>query len=87
MKNKLYVFYNTLSCRYGNVVSFPSDALASRDVATALKDSPDKDVLELCRIGDIDIETGIADVYAPVRVHVPLDPISVVPIDNIEKSM
>lgn len=86
MTNQLYVFYNTLSKRYGSAVAFPSDAFAAREVSNSLKDTPDKDFTELCRIGEVDIETGIATTYAPVRVDLVYES-SAVPIDNIEKSM
>ena len=63
MKNYIYVLYNTLSKRYESVMSFPSDGMALH----RLNGNVDKKEYELCRIGSIDIESGICEVEAPVR--------------------
>lgn len=64
MNNYVYVLYNTLSKRYESVMSFPSDGMAIHRLSTA---GIDKKEFELCRVGSINIESGVCDTYAPVR--------------------
>lgn len=67
MKNKVYVFYNNLSGRYGEVVAFPSDGFAvARVQPTIQKDQLEE--VQLCRIGSIDVETGELKTEPPVRI-------------------
>lgn len=63
MKNYIYVLFNKLSCRYESVMSFPSDSMALH----RLSKNVDKKEYELCRVGDIEIETGIINPCAPIR--------------------
>lgn len=63
MKNYVYVMFNKLSCRYESVMSFPSDSMALH----RLSNNVDKAEYELCRVGSIDIETGIVESTPPVR--------------------
>lgn len=63
MKNYVYVLFNSLSARYESVMSFPSDSMALH----RLSGNIDKEEYELCRVGSIDIETGIVDSCPPVR--------------------
>lgn len=86
MLNRIYVLYNKLSARYGDVASFPTDAMAVKMMSEALSERGFADEFSLYRVGSIDIETGEAVATAPVLV--PFDSFSsTVPIDNIEKSM
>lgn len=63
MKNYVYVLFNKLSCRYESVMSFPSDSMALH----RLNSNVDKAEYELCRVGSIDIETGVVNAENPVR--------------------
>lgn len=63
MKNYVYVIYNKLSGRYESVMSFPSDGMALH----RLSGNIDKKEYELCRVGSVDIETGVIDSCSPVR--------------------
>lgn len=64
MKNYIYVLFNTLSKRYESVMSFPSDGMAIHRLSQG---NIDKKEYELCRIGSIDIESGIVNAEAAVR--------------------
>lgn len=63
MKNYVYVLFNKLSGRYESVMSFPSDGMALH----RLNGNIDKAEYELCRVGSVDIETGVIDPCSPVR--------------------
>ena len=63
MKNYVYVIFNNLSNRYESVMSFPSDGMALH----RLNKNIDTKEYSLCRIGSIDIETGIIEPCPPVR--------------------
>ena len=64
MKNYLYVLYNTLSKRYESVMSFPSDGMAIHRLSQG---GVDKKEFELCRFGEIEIESAESKTYAPIR--------------------
>lgn len=63
MENQVYVMYNKLSGRYESVMSFPSDAIAIH----RLSDKIDLKEYDVCRIGSIDINTGLVNPSNPVR--------------------
>lgn len=63
MKNYVYVMFNKLSNRYESVMSFPSDGMALHRLDRAV----DKSEYDLCRIGSINIETGVLEAEPPVR--------------------
>lgn len=63
MKNYVYVLFNSLSGRYESVMSFPSDSMALH----RLSSNVDKKEYELCRVGSIDIESGVVEPCPPVR--------------------
>lgn len=65
MKDHIYSLYNVLSKRYINVMSFPSDGMAVHQLSRT-KDL-DKKLFELCRIGSIEIETGVMEPCPPKR--------------------
>lgn len=68
MVNNVYVVYNTLSKRYGDVVAYPSDSFAIARLQKPLSASGDLSEFELCRVGSVDVETGVITPSAPVRV-------------------
>ena len=81
MKNNLYTIYNKLSLRYGEVKAFPTDAFASM-AFSKIASNPQADLdlseIDVCRIGSIDIETGvITPEVAPVRIEIDTSKISV----------
>lgn len=66
MKDYIYCLYNKLANRYEGIMSFPSDSMALHRLGTS--PNMDKKVYDLCRIGSIEIETGvIVAEKAPVR--------------------
>ncbi len=81
MKNNLYTLYNKLSLRYGEVMTYPTDAFASTmvsKIASNPKNNFDLNEIDVCRIGSIDVETGvITPEAAPVRIEVNTNNISV----------
>ena len=69
MKNNVYVIYNKLSCRYGDVQAYPTDSFAVTRIREIFASQHfDISEVELCRVGTIDIETGVVDGSNPVRV-------------------
>lgn len=74
MTNNIYVFYNRLSKRYGDVFCAPTDDFASNFVSKAMS-APNSSLIanevEVCRIACVDIERGtvIAE-SAPVRIDI-----------------
>lgn len=79
MKNNLYAFYNKLSCRYGDVVAYPSDGYAVARVRELFsRNALPADEIELCYVGTIDIDTGEVMSLPPVRV-----PITKVTVDDL----
>ncbi|QCS37011.1 hypothetical protein [Tortoise microvirus 41] len=83
MKNNIYVLYNTLSTRYGDVCTFPSDAYAIQRIKESVKPELLAEI-ELCNVGFIDIDSGIIEPHAPVRISMAVDS-SPIPIDKFEK--
>ena len=88
MKNDVFVIYDTVSCRYGNVFASPNLATATLDITRSVQNQKDFDLssIELCSIGSIDVETGVLEPCAPVR-HSLVAKSSAVPISDIEKKM
>lgn len=69
MTNNVYVVYNTLSKRYGDVVAYPSDSFALARLQPALSANGSQlSEFELCRVGTIDIESGVLSPINPVRI-------------------
>lgn len=66
MTNNIYTIYNKKSGRYGDVLTFPTDDYAVNQISKFNGISEDEH--ELCRVGTIDIETGVICSEAPVRV-------------------
>lgn len=71
MTNKVYTIYNKLSQRYGEVVCFASDNMALRRICTSPLYKAALDEIEVCRVGSIDIETGILIAEPPIRIAIP----------------
>ena len=70
MVNNVYVIYNKLSKRYGDVVSFSTDAFAVKRIKESFSQNPESiEEIELCRVGTVDIETGNIISHAPVRIE------------------
>ena len=69
MKNYLYVLFNVLSCRYGDVMAFPSDGFAVKRLLATKEQNPLL-VAEhtLFRFGEIGIADCSAVTYAPVAI-------------------
>ena len=81
MKNNLYTLYNKLSLRYGEVMTYPTDSFASMAISKVAA-NPQANLhlseIDVCRIGSIDIETGvITPEVAPVRIEVDANKVSV----------
>lgn len=70
MKNKIFVVYNKVSCRYGEVFASANFATASREVLSRLSMSPLVKREDLClrEIATIDVEVGVVDlVYSDAK--------------------
>lgn len=65
MKQEIFVLYNNLSNRYGDVFAFPTIGFALKRLKSA---NIDFDELELCSIGQMDIETGEMNLHAIKRI-------------------
>ena len=69
MENNVYVVYNTLSKHYGDVMAYPSDAYALARLQPVLSSNGSKlSEFELCRVGRIDVESGVLTPSNPVRI-------------------
>lgn len=68
MNNNVYALYNRLSCRYGDVMCYPSDSFAIKRVQEILKNNLDE--FELVRIGMISVESGKLTVTEPAHVNI-----------------
>lgn len=71
MCNNVYSLYNKLSCRYGDVVSFPSDGYALARVMENPNLKSHINEFELCRIGSVSVETGVITPCGVVRIAFP----------------
>ena len=69
MKDCLYVFYNKLSNRYESVISQPTDAVLINIIQHSGKF--DREKYDVCKIGIIDIDSGIVESNAPIRLDIP----------------
>lgn len=69
MKDCLYVFYNKLSNRYESVISQPTDAVLINVIQHSGKF--DKEKYDVCKIGVIDITSGVVNSFSPVRLEIP----------------
>lgn len=87
MTNHVYTIYNTLSKRYGDVMSFPNDSYAvARLVENSnIKQHPTE--FELVRVGSIDIETGRITPCDPIRVALPLEAAGSLSVDDLANSV
>lgn len=79
MTNNVFVLFNKLANRYGDVFCFASDGLALARVQPELKRAGTLDECELCRIGTIDIETGDLTPQSPIRIAWTVEPLPVTP--------
>lgn len=68
MENNVYVVYNTLSKRYGDVCAYPTDAFALARLQPVLSRNGDLKEFELCRVGVVDVESGVLTPSNPVRI-------------------
>lgn len=71
MKNFLYVLFNTLACRYGDVLTYPTDGFAvSRIKKIASDPQSGININEqlLYKVGTIDLVTGKIESLDPVAV-------------------
>ena len=68
MKNNLYCVYNELSARYGDVVAYPTDGFALARLSDAFtQQRVNFKEVTVCRVGNIDVETGVVCSESPVR--------------------
>lgn len=76
MENVCFTFYNRLSRRYGDVFCYPTEEFAKARIFEMLKNPQSQinfDEVELCKIGTIDVDTGvISPLGAPVRIEMPV---------------
>lgn len=71
MKNNVYVVYDSVGLRYGQMYAFPTDGFAQLELRPMLlgRDNNVSNLkrYEICRVGEIDIETGVLTPCSPVR--------------------
>lgn len=83
MNNEVFCLYNSLSNRYGDCFVFPTAGFAkARIVELAQAKRIDLSENELCRVGSIDIITGLITPCAPERI-----PIDVPTVDEMAKEV
>ncbi len=66
MENQIYLLFNRLTCRYGSIFSFPTDAFAVKVMQQQLLDakmSLDENILY--NVGSYDIASGKVKVSDP----------------------
>lgn len=74
MTNNIYVIYNKMTKRYGDCVAYPTDEYCQYVTKNTIKAGKyDPEMCEMCRIGAIDIDTGVATFEAPVRIKINID--------------
>lgn len=83
MNNEVFCIYNKLSLRYGDCFVFPTAGFAKARVAELAKSKRiDLAENELCRVGSIDVSTGLITPCAPERI-----PLDVPTIDEMAKEV
>ena len=83
MKNELFCIYNTLSLRYGDCFVFPTAGFAKARVLELAKSKRiDLSENELCRVGSIDVATGLITPCSPERI-----PLDVPTVDEMAKEV
>ena len=83
MNNEVFCIYNKLSLRYGDCFVFPTAGFAkARIIELAKSKRIDLAENELCRVGSIDVSTGLITPCAPERI-----PIDVPTVDEFAKEV
>lgn len=86
MKNNIYVLFNTLSRRFGDVFASPTDATASFAFSRTLpKDS--SNYTKLYCVGSIDLTDGSLETETPREIDFASVVSSAVPISAIESEL
>ena len=61
MKNNIYILFNKIALRYGDVINYPTDQFAVNRLKKIME-NPDSGILReetmLFRIGSVDLENG-----------------------------
>lgn len=87
MKNSIYTCFNTLTNRYERTFEAESDQMASYAFKASKPTIPTYDYLELCKIADVDCETGlVTPMSAPIRISKFEEKSSEPLINSIEKA-
>lgn len=82
MKDCIYIFYNKLTLRYESVFSFATN---SAMIATMQRGKFDRKTYEVCKIGTVDLSTGVAKYQAPERIDVPEAESDPLPVSDADK--
>lgn len=83
MKNEVFCLYNSLSLRYGDCFVFPTAGFAKARVNELAKAKRiDLSENELCRVGTIDVSTGLITPCAPERI-----PLDIPSVDEMAKEV
>lgn len=84
MKNNLYVLFNKLAMRYGDVVNYPTDSFAVNRL-TKIMEKPESGLIKeetiLFKVGSIDLENGLMDAL-PAPIPVPWEVTNTVEVNN-----
>lgn len=88
MKDKVYLIFDRLSNRYGNVFNSATDATASRAFVNHVNQTKLKlSDFDLCSIGELDLATGLLTAYpTPQRVDLSIAQ-PAVPITEFETAL
>lgn len=83
MKNEVFCLYNSLSLRYGECFVFPTAGFAKARIMELAKSKRiDLSENELCRVGSIDIASGLITPCSPERI-----PLDVPTVDEMAKEV
>lgn len=86
MKDSIYMCYNTLTHRYERTFGAESNENASFAFAQSKPAIPTYKYLELCKVAEVDIETGVVTpLSAPVRISKFIEEENEPTINSIEK--
>lgn len=86
MRDGIYMCYNTLTHRYERTFGAESDENASYAFAQSKSAIPTYKYLEICKVGEVDIENGlVTPLPAPIRISKFIEEEGEPEINSIEK--
>lgn len=86
MKEFIYCLFSRLSNSYVGMFQQPTDLGASVYIHRTLSKSPDYEYIDICKVGEVDIKTGIISPLSVTRIDKYQMPENT-PMDEIEKRL